>query len=190
MRIRSAILTLGALVGLACLLLAAASVLFGLQPAIVISGSMEPTIPTGSLTIGRLVPASEIAVGDVVTVPRPTGGLVTHRVISADQVGDTTRVTLQGDANSIADPLPYQIDKAHLVVASIPRLGAIVAALRSTSSLVLLGSLAVLLVVAFLAQKPTRIDDSEDMPDEGAESTPVGSALQSEMTRANQQPDI
>ncbi len=43
---------------------------------------MEPTIPTGSLAVVHEIPASEIAVGDIVTVDRPGQLPITHRVTS------------------------------------------------------------------------------------------------------------
>ena len=62
--------SLGALAALACVLLAvalAAPRVLGLTPFVVLSGSMEPTYPVGSLVYVRSVDASELRVGDPVT---------------------------------------------------------------------------------------------------------------------------
>ena len=46
------------------------------------TGSMSPTITAGSVALVREIPASEINVGDVVTVDREDALPVTHRVTS------------------------------------------------------------------------------------------------------------
>src|SRR5580692_2688514 len=51
------------------------------------TGSMSPTIPTGSLAVVHQIPASDIHVGDVVTVDRPGLLPVTHRVTSVEGSG-------------------------------------------------------------------------------------------------------
>jgi signal peptidase I len=54
----------------------------GLRPVVVYSGSMRPTLGVGSLAVDRVVPASSMRVGDVITFNDPyvKGRLVTHRV--------------------------------------------------------------------------------------------------------------
>lgn len=65
----------------------------GLKPVVVMSGSMEPAIPTGSLAfIGT--GDQEIAAGDVITF-NAGGLLVTHRVIGITERGYKTK----GDNN-------------------------------------------------------------------------------------------
>jgi signal peptidase len=84
---------------------AAAPVLFGLQSAIVVSGSMEPTISLGSVVVARALPADEIRTGDVITyysVNQPEV-LVTHRVVGVEGSGPTLRLRTKGDANAAED---------------------------------------------------------------------------------------
>lgn len=149
-RLRSGILTTGAIIGGACLVLALIALIFHFRPAIVISGSMEPQIMTGAMTVGKLVDASEVAVGDVVTVPRPTGGLVTHRVVETEKVSGGVSLTLKGDANDVADAQPYFVKEVYLVVGSVPVLGAVVQAMRTPSGLILMGSLALMVILVYL----------------------------------------
>ncbi|WP_153397099.1 signal peptidase I [Ornithinicoccus halotolerans] len=87
--------------------------LTGWVPLTVLSGSMEPTIPTGSLVVvERLHGEADltgIGTGDVITfMPHPDDPtLVTHRVVSAGTRADGTTVFVtQGDANAAADPEP------------------------------------------------------------------------------------
>lgn len=81
--------------------------LLGWAPLTVLSGSMEPTIPTGSqVVVSRVHDVTSLEVGDVITVmPYPDNAtLVTHRIIErTDSIGGPT-FTTQGDANDVADP--------------------------------------------------------------------------------------
>lgn len=88
-------------------LLAAAAVLlvpmlFGYKEMVVVSGSMEPAIPVGSLVYVKPLEADQLETGDICTYylsDRET--FVTHRVMSIDK-GAQTLVT-QGDANDTED---------------------------------------------------------------------------------------
>jgi signal peptidase len=125
--VKDAVLALAGLAGalsLVWLLVAAAT---GLSVVIVTTGSMSPTMPTGSAALLRPVAASEVGVGDVVTVRRPGARLpVTHRVVAVAPDPDRAEgriLVLRGDANTSDDPYPYQVREVGLVVASAPMLG-------------------------------------------------------------------
>lgn len=147
--LRSVMLTLGAIVGVVCIILTVGALLFGFRPVVVISGSMEPEIMTGSMVVGQRIAANKINVGDVVTVPRPTGGLITHRVVSTENVGQQASLVLKGDANQIADVQPYKVDNVYKVVGSVAHVGTFVEVLRSPQGLGLLGLFWLLLVVVY-----------------------------------------
>nr|WP_281728342.1 signal peptidase I [Cellulomonas denverensis] len=89
------------------------------------TGSMSPAIPTGSAALVRTLPAEQVQVGDVVTVPSPVGPLpVTHRVVSVEPLADgSTRLVLRGDANDAPDPFPYDVTEVRRVVAHAPGVG-------------------------------------------------------------------
>ena len=87
----------------------------GSTPLTVLTSSMEPTLPPGTLIIVRPVTPDEIRIGDVVTYQIRSGepGVITHRVtaISSSSAGGRT-FTFKGDNNSVADAdqvLPVQI---------------------------------------------------------------------------------
>lgn len=88
-------------------LLAAAAIilvpmLLGYKEMAVLSGSMEPTIPVGSLVYVKPVEASELEAGDVCTYYLSDGEtFVTHRVMSIDP--DAQTLVTQGDANDTPD---------------------------------------------------------------------------------------
>ncbi|WP_175413822.1 signal peptidase I [Rhodococcus erythropolis] len=154
-RIQEILLTLGALAGFACIALFIAGLAFGISPLIFKSGSMSPAINTGALAFARTVPASEIQVGDIVSVLDSQGTRITHRVESIDQQGNNLAVAeLRGDANPIVDPDPYVITEADRVFFSINRLGYVAVWLSGPSGLVL-GAIAVggLLYIAFRPRK-------------------------------------
>lgn len=98
----------GAMVGIV-ILLAIALVgvrLVGLQPYVVLSGSMEPTYHVGSLIYVKSVDYKELEVGDPITYMVSQDTVVTHRIIEvlADEENpDTIRYFTQGDANSVPD---------------------------------------------------------------------------------------
>ncbi|MCU1510118.1 MAG: hypothetical protein JWQ12_2383 [Glaciihabitans sp.] len=121
-RIGSILLTLAAAGGAICIVLVILAVVFHISLVMFKTGSMSPTIPQGSVALVRQVPASEVKVGEVVTVSR-TGQLpISHRVTSV-KPGDTagTRIlTLRGDANPTDDPVPYTVHSASVVFWSAP----------------------------------------------------------------------
>ena len=71
--------------------------LFGVQVYSVISGSMEPEYPVGSLIYVKEVKPSEVQVGDVITFVLSNKTPATHRVIAIDK--DNQLFYTQGDAN-------------------------------------------------------------------------------------------
>ncbi|SDH27569.1 signal peptidase I [Agrococcus jejuensis] len=118
-----------ALAGLACILLVATSFLFKISIVMFATGSMSPTIPAGSIAFVREIPASEIAVGDVVTVDRSESDQlpVTHRVIEiVDASEDTVIFRMQGDDNDQPDPEAYVETTVRLVMWSIPGLANVI----------------------------------------------------------------
>jgi signal peptidase len=121
---------------------------FGWNTIVLTSGSMTPTYPAGSVLLAHEVPAAEAAVGDVVMVLRPGKPPVTHRVIGteAGPAGAAT-LTLQGDANTAADPEPYTVGRVGLVAGGIPWGGQVLAAIRSPF---MLGTLSVLVAALVL----------------------------------------
>lgn len=97
--------------------------LFGLTPYCVLSGSMEPAYPTGSLIYVRRCEAADVRVGDAITfVLNEDLELATHRVVAID--AGQRQFTTQGDANETPDGTPVLFE--NLVgkpVFAIPYLG-------------------------------------------------------------------
>jgi len=135
--------------------------LVGWQSVVLATGSMAPTYPTGSLVIERLVPASELSVGDIVTLTRDGKPPVTHRILEiapAAGVLPSREITLKGDANDDADPRPYIITTAGLVVAGVPWGGQVIDFLRTPLAL---GLITVIIAVLVLRAWWPQSEDDE-----------------------------
>jgi signal peptidase len=93
------------MLGLAALAIVVPAVA-GSTPRTVLTSSMEPTYPPGTLVIVRPISADDVRVGDPITYQIESGkaDVVTHRVIgiTTNTDGDR-RFILQGDNNSVAD---------------------------------------------------------------------------------------
>jgi signal peptidase len=80
-------------------------------PMTVLTGSMEPTYPPGTLIIVKPLDAQEIRIGDPITYQIKSGeeAVVTHRVIAITSSTDgEVRFTTKGDANGAADAAEVQ----------------------------------------------------------------------------------
>jgi signal peptidase I len=79
----------------------------GATPYTILTGSMRPTMPPGTMVVIRPVDPDRVRVGDVVTYQLRSGEpeVVTHRVVSVGLDGTGHRVfRTRGDANDAADP--------------------------------------------------------------------------------------
>ncbi len=78
----------------------------GATPYAVLTGSMQPGLPPGTLIVVRPVDDADLALGDVVTYQLESGEapVVTHRVVAMgyDGLGEL-RLQTQGDANDVPD---------------------------------------------------------------------------------------
>ena len=80
--------------------------LIGLQPFVVLSGSMEPEYHVGSLIYVKSVDYKELEVGDDITYMVSQDTIVTHRIIEVlvdEEDPDTIRYFTQGIANDVPD---------------------------------------------------------------------------------------
>ncbi len=103
--------------------------LTGSTPYTVLTSSMEPTYPPGTLVIVKPIAVEDIHIGTVVTYQIESGkpDLVTHRVVEVIQpnlVGGEPTFVTKGDANSIADEKPVQyVQIRGAVWYSVPYIG-------------------------------------------------------------------
>lgn len=81
----------------------------GGTPYTILTGSMMPSMPPGTLAVTRVVPIDEIGVGSVITYQLESGKptVVTHRVVSTGFNGKGEHIFYtQGDANNAVDKMP------------------------------------------------------------------------------------
>ncbi|CAG0928959.1 Signal peptidase I W [Thermoflexales bacterium] len=96
----------GLIVIVMALLVAAVLPMFmGKRTLVVLSGSMQPAIPTGAAVIAQPVPANDLQVGDMIAYsPSPNTTIpVVHRIISVSERDGQRYFITRGDANQAAD---------------------------------------------------------------------------------------
>lgn len=136
-------------------LVAIAPMIFGIQPFMVVSGSMEPTIHTGALAYVNKKDV-DVDTGDVIAFTEGTSDKITviHRVITNNNDGT---YTTKGDANTNEDFAPINKEQiTGTVVFNIPKLGYVTNFLQSTQGIIV----AVVLIVIALVS--SFITDSKD----------------------------
>ncbi|MBQ9902297.1 MAG: signal peptidase I [Clostridia bacterium] len=94
--------------------------LFGYQPYMVVSASMQQSFPVGSLIFVREAAPEEIEVGDPITFNSGTL-TITHRVMSIDR--EKQQFITKGDSNNVGEVTPFANLKGKALDFSIPYLG-------------------------------------------------------------------
>lgn len=119
--------------------------LFGIVPYVILSGSMEPTIKTGSLCfINKQVDVQEIKKKDVIAFKLDDGTLVTHRVDKINKDGIITK----GDNNKrVDDGVVTANNYVGKNIFWIPKAGYVVMAFQSTRGKIVLITCVVLLFI-------------------------------------------
>lgn len=135
---------------IACIVFAATAIckIGNIEPRIVLSGSMEPKIHTGSICfINKKVPYDKIKTGDIIAFKAGKNTMVTHRVISVTNSGFETK----GDANKVSDGISTnKTNYRGKTILSIPYAGYISMYLQSTRGKIILVSVIVALFIAGL----------------------------------------
>ena len=120
----------------------------GFVPYVVLSGSMEPTIQTGSICfIYKHIDIDSIKENDIIAFRHNDGTLVTHRAVEITDEGIKTK----GDNNKDIDS--NIVGKDEFVgknVFWIPKLGYVVRKLQTTKGVIMLITCVVLLFVSGL----------------------------------------
>ena len=132
----------------------------GFGAAVVLTGSMEPTIMADDLILVR--ESDDLQVGDVV-VYQSGNILVVHRIV---EVGADT-VTTQGDANNAADaPVRKEMIKGE-VIASIPKGGAVARVLKTPGATItmIVGAL-LMMEMTFRKEKEKDLEELDKIKEE------------------------
>lgn len=152
------------LIGLLCVIAAAVTVLVILPRAshgtalTVLTGSMTPDIPVGSVVIDRPVDPGTLHVGDIATYQTAPGvnEYITHRIIKIDTSKNPVLFTFKGDANRGPDitPVPAGAIRGK-VWFHVPYLGAIRDSLKGAFGRTLILAVVVLGLGGFAAKQFT-----------------------------------
>jgi len=138
--------------GLVCL-----PILFGHNPLVVLTGSMEPTIKTGSILYYTKVNQSSINKGDVISF-KIGNKVVSHRIYDVTNNGYVTK----GDANNGVDArvISYSNILGKVDNITIPYLGYFVKTINSNMWIVLIIA-GILLIEFILSNIPDKVKEVE-----------------------------
>lgn len=133
---------------------------FGYGAAVVLTGSMEPTIMADDLIFVAERESYEI---DDIVVYQSGSILVVHRIVDMDEL----TVTTQGDANNTPDaPVRREMIKGE-VVGTLPGAGGLVRLLKTPwVILTLIGGAVALSEMSIRSQKKKDLDELEQIKDE------------------------
>ena len=136
------------------------------QVITVLTGSMTPVAPRGSMAVIEPKPRTALAVGDVLSyaIPVEDHHVVTHRVVELHQQDGATVIRTKGDANDAADPWVAVLNEPTVWTErmAVPHLGRAITMLRSPL-VNRFGQLAPLLIAALFLRNLWR--RPEDAPD-------------------------
>jgi len=118
----------------------------GIEPYVVESGSMQPTIETGSLCfINKNIKYQEIKENDIIAFKALSGDKVTHRAISITSEGIETK----GDSNENSDGISTKEDNyLGKNIFSIPKAGYAVKFIQTTRGRIILITIIIAVLVA------------------------------------------
>ncbi|MFE4503760.1 signal peptidase I [Rhodococcus sp. NPDC056743] len=117
----------------------------------VLTGSMEPAMPPGTLVVVKPTPSEDLATGDVITFQPVSGdpAVVTHRIEGIYYTAEGERqIHTRGDANNVADSwslVPEQIRGR--VIYTVPYLGQVNSVISGQSRSILITVVAAGLIV-------------------------------------------
>lgn len=138
----NALMTLILIIGIIFIVL----FLIGIEPSVVESGSMEPSVHVGSLCfVNKHYKYDKIKEGDIIAFELPTGKKATHRVISKTEEGLKTK----GDSNE--EPDGIITTKENFIgknIFSIPKVGYVIKATQTTKGKIILITIIIVLLVA------------------------------------------
>jgi signal peptidase len=155
----------------------------------VLTGSMSPDIPAGSVVVIRPADPGTLRVGDVATYQVSPGRevFITHRIVRIDDSTSPASFVFKGDANrgEDNDPVPAGAIRGE-VWFHVPHLGAVRDSLQGTAGLgllamLLLGGYAVAQVLSALRERRATRDEHRPSggpdPDEAPSSTVARSVV-------------
>ena len=120
--------------------------IFGHNPVVVLSGSMEPTYKVGSVIYYKKISEKELKVEDVITF-NVDNKTISHRIVSIDK----GLIETKGDANNVSDvnKIRYENVRGKVGKLSIPYIGYYIKIVNDNLTLVVIVTV-IILVSEFL----------------------------------------
>lgn len=138
----------------------------GFESMVVLSGSMEPEYPVGSMVYVKDVNYEDIEVGDVISYRLSDGTMVTHRVAA---INDDGTLTTKGDANNVADASPVKESQVFGEAKwKLPYFGYISSFIKSAGGIAVLCALAIAIIL--LSVLPSIKDDEKGKEENNKEN--------------------
>lgn len=142
--------------------------LMGYEEMAVLTGSMEPEYPVGSLIYVKKQDPETLQVGDVITYRLSGDTVVTHRIVEINTEEQT--VTTKGDANESNDgqPIPFDsiVGRAEF---KIPYLGFISMNIRTPKGIMAIcGVLIAIILLTFIPEIFSKDEEEEKEKKKGS----------------------
>lgn len=147
-------------------LLVAAPILLGYRPVVVLSGSMAPAYPVGSIIYYKQTGFESLGEGDAITFGIGERSLATHRIVSVDREAKT--FVTKGDANPAqdAEPVPYERVRGRATRFALPYAGYATGYLRQWYAV---GGIALILLLDMLLRPSKETDQASAAASAGSE---------------------
>jgi signal peptidase I len=174
---------LGGILATALVLLAFATLCFvllgqasgGWRLLPILSGSMTPSMPAGSLAMATPEPTADVRRGQVILYSPPLHDheLTAHRVTRIFHVHGRTAVETKGDANRAPDPWHSILPRRSVwtVSGNVPLLGYVAVLLRRGPVLIAIGVALALVALASLATQAPRARQAATFDERARRST-------------------
>ena len=137
---------------------------FGVKPAIVLSGSMEPEILTGDMIFLHKTDPDLLQTGDVICY-LDSGQAITHRIVAVREGEDgQVRYITQGDGNNTADRKAVRADQVQGIWrgGKITGLGNGIMFMQSTTGMILFMICPLCLFILWDIWRRRELDRKED----------------------------
>lgn len=136
---------------------------FGVRPAVVLSGSMDPAIQPGDLIFVDDCDPAALKEGDVVCY-LSSGKAITHRIVSITEGDDgQPRLVTKGDANNAEDRLAVSFDQVQgqWKGVRVPGLGDAILFMQTPAGMILFIVVPLALFFAWDVWRRRRMDKAE-----------------------------
>ena len=129
------------------LVLILAPMIIGYKPVVVLSGSMEPAYPVGSLIYYKTASFEDIDKNDAITFYIDSDTLVTPRVVVKNEISQT--FVTKGDANPTndADPVEYKNVAGKALEIYLPVIGSVFASSVKYIAVAVIGGILLLNII-------------------------------------------